>query len=263
MDKLIAVVFQSAGKIYYFSTNGENVEFKDRVVAQSDFGIEVGTTVKVNVDRKEVDLNNIFPIVRLMTNEDLEIYKKNLKDADSAMNVCRKKIKEHDLQMKLVKARYMLDRSKLLFYFTAEERVDFRALVKDLASIFRTRIELRQIGVRDEFKIKGGIGMCGRELCCATHLRTFEGVTLKYAKQQQLYINPSKISGACGKLLCCLRYEADVYQEELKNIPDLGEETEIEGKKGVVTQYNIFTKEITVQTRDSEVFKIPFRRFRR
>lgn len=263
MDKLIAVVFQSAGKIYYFSTNGENIEFKDRVVAQSDFGIEVGTTVKVNVDRKEVDLNNIFPIVRLMTNEDLKTYKKNLKDAASAMNLCREKIKEHDLQMKLVKARYMLDRSKLLFYFTAEERVDFRALVKDLASIFRTRIELRQIGVRDEFKIKGGIGMCGRELCCSIHLRTFEGVTLKYAKQQQLYINPSKISGACGKLLCCLRYEADVYQEELKDIPDLGEETEIDGKKGIVTQYNIFTKEITVQTGDSEVFKIPFSRFRR
>ncbi len=262
MDNLIAVVFQTAGKIYYFSTNGEDVKYKDRVVAQSEFGLDVGTVVKTNVKREEVGVDNVLPIERRMTNEDLKVYKRNLEDANSAMEVCREKIKEHGLQMKLVKAKYMLDRSKLLFYFTAEERVDFRALVKDLASIFKTRIELRQIGVRDEFKIRGGIGMCGRELCCATHLRAFDGVTLKYAKQQQLYINPAKISGACGKLLCCLRYEADVYQEELENIPDIGEEIEVEGEKGTVTQYNIFTKEITVQTEDSEIFKIPFSKFR-
>lgn len=223
MYSVIGVRFKRAGKIYYFDPNDQEVEKDQHVIVETARGIEYG---KVVIGRKEVnDEDVVLPlkkVIRIANEEDARIVDENRAAAKEAFGTCVMKIKAHNLSMKLIDVEYTFDRNKIIFYFTAEGRVDFRELVKDLASVFRTRIELRQIGVRDEAKILGGIGPCGRPLCCSTWLGDFEPVSIKMAKDQNLSLNPTKISGLCGRLMCCLKYEHDNYESVKTELPKVG-----------------------------------------
>jgi len=214
MPIVIGVRFKPAGKIYYFDPDNHNISTADKVIVETARGIEFGHVV---VGPREINENDIVQplkkVLRVATEEDKEQVKINEAKEKEAFNICLAKINEHNLPMKLIEVEYTFDNSKIIFFFTAEGRVDFRELVKDLASIFRTRIELRQIGVRDEAKMLGGIGACGRVLCCHSFLGDFDPVSIKMAKEQNLSLNPAKISGICGRLMCCLKYENDVYAE--------------------------------------------------
>lgn len=214
MPDIIGVQFRPAGKIYFFSPNGHGPQVDDHVIVETSRGIEYATVRQAvhTVSEKEVH-SPLKPIVRMATPQDDHTHEENLRSAEHALAICKEKIIEHKLDMHLLDAEYTFDNNKILFYFTAEGRVDFRELVKDLASVFHTRIELRQIGVRDEAKIVGGIGICGRPLCCHRFLGEFSPVSIKMAKEQNLSLNPTKISGCCGRLLCCLKYENDHYEE--------------------------------------------------
>jgi cell fate regulator YaaT (PSP1 superfamily) len=218
----------------------------------NNLGKEVG---KVVTKQKELDSDSLSyvpkAILRKLTSNDLKKYEKNIEKSKKAFGICRNKIKEHGLKMKLLYSTYTFDNSKVIFYFTANGRIDFRLLVRDIASIIHTRIELRQIGVRDEMKVKGGIGPCGQVVCCKRFFRNFNSVSLSLAKKQQLYINPSKISGPCGRLLCCLSYETDIYDEILKDIPTIGDIVEIDGEVGTVVEHNIFKKKFVILLEDS------------
>ena len=220
MYKIVAVRFKPAGKAYYFDPLDFDIKKNDNVIVETVRGMEYGTSV---YDVKEIDEEAVpyplKPVIRLATKEDTERCEENRKCEKEAFDICVEKIKEHGLGMKLVEVEYTFDRSKILFYFTAEGRVDFRELVKDLANVFKTRIELRQIGVRDESKSVGSIGVCGRSLCCSKWLDEFVPVSIKMAKEQGLSLNPSKISGACGRLMCCLKYEQDTYESLMKDMP--------------------------------------------
>ena len=240
MYKVVGIRFKKAGKIYYFSPGNEEVVVGDAVIVETARGIEYGTVVVPirQVQESEVVLP-LKPIIRRATEKDEEQVLKNELDAQQAIPICEEKIQKHRLEMNLIDIEYTFDRNKLIFYFTAEGRVDFRNLVKDLAAVFRTRIELRQIGVRDEAKMLGGIGPCGRLLCCSTFLGDFEPVSIKMAKNQQLSLNPSKISGLCGRLMCCLKYENDMYEEAKKKMPDVGEFIQTPDGKGKVTGLNM------------------------
>ncbi len=242
---IYGVSFEKLGPIYPFESD-LNLKLNDKVVCESDFGIEIGNVVKIFKEQVE----NKKQIIRVATEEDLANDLQNGKDATGALEIAKKKAEEHSLAMRMLSARYTLDRSKLIYFFYADGRIDFRMLVKDLAGTFKTRIELRQIGVRDTAKIVGGIGMCGMQTCCSRFERDFKSITLKYAKTQQLLINPSKISGVCGRLLCCLAYENDTYLEILKNIPDTGDMAKYGDKVYTVSEVNIFSK--TIKMRDSE-----------
>lgn len=211
MQTVIGVRFKQAGKIYYFSPGALSVEPGDRVIVKTSRGIECGTVVLSPREVEENPEKLLRTILRIATEEDFSTLAENERKAKEAMHICEEKIAAHGLAMKLVNVEYAFDGHKILFYFTADGRVDFRALVKDLASIFRTRIELRQIGVRDEAKLMGGVGGCGRPLCCATFLGEFEPVSIRMAKEQNLSLNPTKISGICGRLMCCLKYESECY----------------------------------------------------
>ncbi|NMA48679.1 MAG: stage 0 sporulation family protein [Tissierellia bacterium] len=223
MVKVVGVRFKKAGKIYYFDPDKINIETNDFVIVETARGLEFGL---VAVGPKEVDEDEIIPplkpVLRIAEDEDFEIHKENKKMAKEAMTICEEKVKEHGLDMNLVDVEYTFDNNKVIFYFTADNRVDFRELVKDLASIFKTRIELRQIGVRDEAKIIGGIGPCGQITCCTRFLGEFEPVSIKMAKEQSLSLNPTKISGLCGRLMCCLKYEQETYEGLLVNMPSVG-----------------------------------------
>lgn len=223
MYKVVGVRFKKAGKLYYFDPLDMPVEVGNYVIVETARGIEYG---KVASRSNEIDDEDVVlplkKIIRLADENDRELVRENQQEAEQAFDVCAEKIIEHRLDMRLVDVEYTFDRNKIVFYFTAEGRVDFRSLVKDLASIFRTRIELRQIGVRDEAKMLGGIGPCGRMLCCSTFLGDFEPVSIKMAKDQNLSLNPSKISGLCGRLMCCLKYENDEYEEAKAQMPDIG-----------------------------------------
>lgn len=214
---VIGVRFKEAGKIYYFDPSDLEITTEDHVIVETARGIEYGDVV---IGAKEVEENEIIPplkkVIRVATAEDEEKVLENKTKEKEAFAICLEKIEQHKLPMKLIEVEYTFDNSKVIFFFTADGRVDFRELVKDLATVFRTRIELRQIGVRDEAKMLGGIGFCGRELCCHTFLGDFAPVSIKMAKEQSLSLNPSKISGICGRLLCCLKYENDVYVENRK-----------------------------------------------
>lgn len=212
MIKIIGVRFREAGKIYYFSPGKRKISRGDQVIVETARGVEMGRVVlgEKEVPEEEI-VSPLKEVTRIATEEDLKRVKRNREKEKEAFVICEQKIKKHQLQMKLVGAEYTFDNNKLLFYFTADGRIDFRELVKDLASVFRTRIELRQIGVRDETKMMGGIGICGRELCCKTFLSDFVPVSIKMAKEQNLSLNPTKISGICGRLLCCLKYESEMY----------------------------------------------------
>ncbi len=248
MAEVIGVRFKDVGKIYYFDPNGKNLATGDRVVVETVRGVECGTVAMTN--RTIPDERIVKPLkklIRIATKDDLEALRRNADKEKQAFTVCEQKIAHHKLAMKLVDVEYAFDGSKILFYFTADGRVDFRELVKDLASVFRTRIELRQIGVRDETKMMGGIGVCGRPLCCSTFLGEFQPVSIKMAKEQGISLNPTKISGACGRLMCCLKYEQEAYEELIRTTPKLGAYVQTPDGKGVVTDLNLLTGMLSVR----------------
>ena len=214
MVEIISVRFKEGGRQYYFNPNGERFRLGEGVIVETARGVEFGECTQENTAVDEMELTApLRPVLRRATPEDQLTREKNKEKEARAFQICQEKIAEHGLEMKLVEAEYSFEGNKVLFFFTAEGRVDFRALVKDLASVFKTRIELRQVGVRDETKIMGGIGICGRALCCHSYLSEFIPVSIKMAKEQNLSLNPQKISGVCGRLMCCLRYEYDTYKE--------------------------------------------------
>ncbi|HSH25996.1 MAG TPA: stage 0 sporulation family protein [Massilibacterium sp.] len=245
---VVGVRFKKAGKIYYFAPDELNIVKGCFVIVETIRGIEYG---KVVTDVKQVDEEDVVlplkKVLRIADEADRDVVLENQSAAKEAQEICVKKISEHGLEMKLVDVEYTFDRNKVIFYFTADGRVDFRELVKDLASIFRTRIELRQIGVRDEAKMLGGIGPCGRMLCCSTFLGDFEPVSIKMAKDQNLSLNPTKISGLCGRLMCCLKYENDGYEVAKKALPDLGEYIETALGSGKVVGLNILEQLIQIE----------------
>ncbi|MFI3210463.1 MAG: stage 0 sporulation family protein [Peptostreptococcaceae bacterium] len=249
MITIVGVRFKKAGKIYYFSPMDLKMKENENVIVETARGIEFGTVVILNKEIDESELNSpLKDIIRIATDEDKEIYKENLLKAKETLKICEEKVKFHDLNMSLVDCEYTFDRNKLIFYFTAEGRIDFRDLVKDLASIFKTRIELRQIGVRDEAKSISGLGACGRKLCCSSWLGDFQPVSIKMAKDQNLSLNPTKISGVCGRLFCCLKYEHDVYTEILDEMPQIGSLVKTnDNKKGVVTEVSALIGQIKVE----------------
>ena len=237
--EVVGVRFRQVGKVYYFSPNSHKVTPETQVIVETARGIEIGTATTSNifVNNKEV-VAPLRPIIRIATAEDIKHSEENRVKELESFELCKKKIEEHGLDMNLIDAEYTFDNNKLLFYFTSEGRVDFRELVKDLASVFKTRIELRQIGIRDEAKLKGGLGLCGRPFCCNTFLSDFVQVSIKMAKEQNFSLNSAKISGACGRLMCCLRYEHETYEEEIKKTPPVGHLVETANGKGVVIESN-------------------------
>jgi len=248
MKKVIGVRFRTAGKIYFFDPKDYEVERGNHVIVETARGIEYGTVVSAP---KEVEDDKVVqplkPVLRIATDRDDEQERKNKEKEKEAFKICLEKIQARNLDMKLIDAEYTFDNNKVLFYFTADGRIDFRELVKDLAGVFRTRIELRQIGVRDETKIRGGIGICGRPLCCNTHLSDFIPVSIKMAKEQNLSLNPTKISGVCGRLMCCLKHEEETYEELNKKLPNIGDfVTTSDGLKGEVASVNVLRQLVKV-----------------
>ncbi len=248
MTKVIGVRFRQAGKIYYFSPGKCQIKKGDRVIVETARGIEYGTVVLGAKDVNEEEINQpLKSVIRLATEEDKHTEEKNREKEKEAFRICQEKIRKHNLDMKLINAEYTFDGNKVLFYFTADGRVDFRELVKDLAAVFRTRIELRQIGVRDETKIRGGIGICGRPLCCHTYLSEFAPVSIKMAKEQNLSLNPTKISGVCGRLMCCLTNEEETYEVLNSKLPGIGDTvTTPEGLKGEVQSVSVLRQLVRV-----------------
>jgi cell fate regulator YaaT (PSP1 superfamily) len=246
--EIVGVKFKSSSKVYYFSPKGIKIEKGQFVVVETARGMECGEIAKGNtlVEASEV-IQPLKDVVRIATNEDLKRLEENKKKEEEAFKICSKKIAEHKLEMCLTEVEYTFDNSKILFYFTADGRIDFRELVKDLASVFRTRIELRQIGVRDEAKMLGGLGICGKEFCCSSFLGDFQPVSIKMAKDQGLSLNPGKISGTCGRLMCCLKYEQDVYEELLRIVPTAGALVNTPEGKGVVAESNLLTGVVKVR----------------
>lgn len=248
MAEIIGVRFKSVGKVYYFDPEGVLFDIDEKVIVETARGVECGIVVLKNREVKPQEIiAPLKPILRRATKEDLDVVVKNKEKEKEALVICQQKIDKHKLVMKLVDVEYTFDNNKILFYFTADGRVDFRELVKDLASVFRTRIELRQIGVRDESKMLGGLGVCGRPFCCSTYLGEFQPVSIKMAKEQGLSLNPTKISGTCGRLMCCLKYEQDVYEELLATTPKQGAIVKTADGRGLVTDTNILTGKLTVR----------------
>ncbi len=248
MVKVVGVRFRSAGKIYYFDPAGYDMKTGTHVIVETARGVEYGT---VMIAPKEVEDDKVIQplksVIRVATKEDEKQEKRNKEKEKEAFKICLEKIAKHKLEMKLVEAEYTFDNNKLLFYFTADGRIDFRELVKDLAAVFRTRIELRQIGVRDETKILGGIGICGRELCCKSYLSEFAPVSIKMAKEQNLSLNPTKISGVCGRLMCCLKNEEETYEYLNSRLPSIGDiVTTYDGLKGEVQSVNVLRQLVKV-----------------
>lgn len=269
--EVVGVQFKQVGKKYFFDPNGFELHQGDHVLVETVRGMEFGTVV---IASKWVEEEDVFlplkPVLRIATLEDIERHTKNKSDEAYAMEACEQLIIKNKLDMQLLGCEYTFDRTKLIFYFTAEGRVDFRQLVKDLAYTFRLRIELRQIGVRDAAKMIGGLGPCGRVLCCTSFLGEFATVTIKMAKNQQLSLNPSKISGICGKLLCCLKYENDTYVELMKHLPDVGNRVLTELGEGRVRSINMISETLMVEYKDtirkhdaSEIIKILDRKIKK
>lgn len=274
MVKIIGVRFRNVGKIYYFNPKSFQMKPGDHVIVETARGVEYGTVV---LGPKEVDDRQVVQplkdVIRMATQKDDAKEESNRKKEKEAYQVCVKKIRAHQLEMKLIDVEYTFDNNKILFYFTADGRIDFRELVKDLASVFRTRIELRQIGVRDETKIRGGIGICGRPLCCHTYLTEFAPVSIKMAKEQNLSLNPTKISGVCGRLMCCLTNEEETYEELNSHLPSIGDYvTTPEKLKGEVQSVNVLRQTVKVivsldndekEVRDYKVDELRFKPRRR
>ena len=248
MAKIVGIRFKNTAKVYYFAPGKEFFAKGDGVIVETARGVEFGT---VSIEVKEVDDKEIVqplkPIIRKATQADIERLKKNEEKAPEALKICNEKVLARGLDMKLINAEYTFDGSKIIFYFTAPGRIDFRDLVKDLASVFRIRIELRQIGIRDETRLLGGIAPCGRPCCCASCMSDFKKVSIKMAKTQGLSLNPSKISGLCGRLMCCLAYENDYYKDVYKKMPKIGSDVVAPDGKGVVISVNMLTYNVKVK----------------
>lgn len=270
MMDVIGVRFRENGKIYFFDPLKLNVEVGEHVIVETARGVEYG---KVVLGRREIDekkMNSpIKPIIRIAEAKDHKKFEDNKEKNKKAYNICLEKIAKHGLEMKLIDAEYTFDNSKVLFYFTADGRIDFRELVKDLAAVFKTRIELRQIGVRDETKIVGGIGICGRELCCNKHLSEFVPVSIKMAKEQNLSLNPTKISGVCGRLMCCLKHEQDTYEYLNDRLPNVGDMVKTsDGRRGEVKSVNVLRQKVMLvftledDSKEQEEFPISELRFK-
>ncbi len=248
MAEVIGVRFKEVGKVYYFDSQGQKLRSGDMVIVETARGLECG---EVALENKIIDDDSIThplkPLIRVATEKDLNHLAENRVKEKSARKTCEQKIAAHGLQMKLVNVEYTFDNSKIIFYFTADGRVDFRALVKDLAGVFRTRIELRQIGVRDEAKMLGGLGICGRPFCCNGFMGEFQPVSIKMAKEQGLSLSPVKISGTCGRLMCCLKYEQDAYTDLLKHTPKVGAIVNTPEGKGLVVETNLIARTLKVK----------------
>lgn len=248
MIEVVGVRFKAVGKIYYFDPRGLKLPVGSRVIVQTVRGGEIGDVVisnrMVEEDEKFLPLS---PVIRAATRADVETDAKNREKEKRAFNICKEKIKKHNLDMTLIDVEYTFDNSKIIFSFVADGRIDFRELVKDLASVFKTRIELRQIGVRDETKAMGSLGMCGRKCCCSSFLSEFVPVSVKMAKDQSLSTNPQKISGACGKLICCLNYEEPFYESALKKFPRVGSEVSVPDGRGSVTEISVLSDTVKVR----------------
>lgn len=259
MKEVIGVRFRDNGKIYFFNPLNYKIDPGRYVIVETQHGVEFG---KVVLGRREVDetqlQGELKPIIRIATEADEKKHAENLEKNKKAMGICKEKIAKRGLEMKLIGAEYSFDNSKVLFYFTADGRVDFRELVKDLAAVFKTRIELRQVGVRDETKIMGGIGICGRELCCNTHLSEFGPVSIKMAKEQNLSLNPGKISGVCGRLMCCLAHEQETYEYLNKKLPNIGDVVRtFDGKTGEVTAVSVLRQKVKLKVaQEDDTFEI-------
>lgn len=273
MVKIIGVRFRKAGKIYYFSPGELEIEKGQHVIVETARGIEYGFVVfgirEMNEEEMTIPLKTV---IRIATPEDDKIEEENREKEKSAFNICLEKIAKHELDMKLIDAEYTFDNNKVLFYFTADGRIDFRELVKDLAAVFKTRIELRQIGVRDETKVMGGYSICGRPLCCSTYLSDFVPVSIKMAKEQNLSLNPTKISGVCGRLMCCLKNEEETYEELNSRLPEIGDfVTTSEGIKGEVQSVSVLRQLVKVlvnindekELREYKVDELKFKHKRR
>lgn len=245
---IVGIRFKKAGKIYYFSPANMKFELNQRVVVETARGVEMGTVTIANREVSEEEIvAPLKPVLRLANEEDLRTFDENQKMAEKAGEIFKTKVHESNLEMILMGTEYTLDRNKLIFYFTADGRIDFRELVKELAAVFRTRIELRQIGVRDEAKNLGGLGCCGRKLCCASWLGDFQSVSIRMAKDQNLSLNPTKISGICGRLFCCLNYEHKNYEEMLAVLPNVGSKVKTSEGNGKVIDVYVLTEEVKVQ----------------
>ena len=253
MKNIIGVRFKKPGKIYFFDPGELQITNKDFVIVETSQGEEYGEVAIAN--RSIPDEKVVAPlkkVIRIANKKDKKHYEENKQKEKEAFEACQKKIKEHKLDMTLTDVEFKFDNSKVLFYFTADGRIDFRDLVKDLAAIFKTRIELRQIGVRDEVKRIGGNGICGRELCCCSFLGNFETVSIKMAKEQNMSLNPSKISGNCGRLMCCLKYEQDVYEEKLRRLPKIGAIVKTEDGEGIVDGVETLKEKVRVKIKDTD-----------
>ena len=253
MQEIVGVRFKKLGKIYFFNPDGIHLNKGENAIVETARGIEFG---EVAVSNRMMDEDKIIAdlkkVVRRATDDDKRVFEENEKKAQEAFKVCEEKIAKHALPMKLVDVEYTFDTTKLLFYFTAETRIDFRELVKDLAATYKVRIELRQIGVRDEVKMLGGYGMCGRELCCVNHITDLNPVSIKMAKEQGLSLNPTKISGACGRLMCCLKNEQEVYEEKLSRLPNIGATVKTEDGEGIVEDVQVLKELVTVKIQKEE-----------
>lgn len=253
MTNIIGVRFRKAGKIYFFDPDGKIVSQGEHVIVETSMGMEYGEVVIANRGLpQEKIVAPLKKIIRVSTSNDAKQNEENKKQEKEAFKICEKKIKEHNLPMKLMDVEFKFDKSKILFFFTADGRIDFRDLVRDLASIYRTRIELRQIGVRDEVRRIGGNGVCGRELCCCSFLGNFEAVSIKMAKEQNVSLNPSKISGNCGRLMCCLQYEQNVYADKLKRLPKIGAIVKTADGQGEVCGLETLKEIVKVKFKDGD-----------
>lgn len=253
MQKVVGINFRDKGRTYFFNPNHLELHLDDKVIVETKMGKELG---KVKIASRVIDETKLKEplkkVIKKASRHDIEHEIQNTKLEKEALEICKKKTQEYGLEMKVVEARYLFDNSKLIFYFTSDSRVDFRELVKDLASVFRTRIELRQISSRDQVKRLGGNGVCGRELCCCTHLKEFENLSIKMAKEQNLSLNASKLTGSCGRLMCCLRYEQAVYEEKAKHLPHIGAIVKTEEGEGVVDSIEILKQNVKVRLKDED-----------
>lgn len=253
MKNIVGVRFKKPGKIYFFDPGELEIEQGTKVIVETAMGNEYGEVV---VSKRQIQDDKLTTplkqVIRIATDEDTKMLEKFKAKEPEALKICKEKIKNHNLQMELTDVEYAYDGSKLMFYFKAEGRIDFRELVKDLASVFKTRIELRQIGVRDEVRRIGGNGICGRELCCCSFLGNFETVSIKMAKEQNISLNPSKISGNCGRLMCCLKYEQEVYEDKLRRLPNIGAIVKTPDGEGTVENVEILKEQVRVKLKDGE-----------
>lgn len=257
MQKVVGVTFKKAGKIYYFDPGDLEIKNGEYIIVETARGVEYAEVVVAEKELTEDEIvSPLKSVIRKATLKDKEKHEKNLELEEKAYDICFKKIDKHGLEMKLIDVEYTFDHNKILFYFTADGRIDFRELVKDLASVFKTRIELRQIGVRDEAKMLGGLGPCGLPVCCATFLRDFQPISIKMAKKQNLSLNPSKISGLCGRLMCCLQYESKTYKDLKRMMPNLGTNIELEVGSGKVVDRNLVKHTVEVDIGNEENIEV-------